>query len=70
MDDFKTRIVRLKLKQKDVAAAISEDNSRIYASDVSRIVTGRSRKNASDTKITIKLDRYLSELEKERGIRQ
>lgn len=70
MDDFKTRIVRLKLKQKDVADAISDETSRIYPPDLSRIVSGRSRRTAGDTKIMIKLDRYLSELEKERGIRQ
>ena len=68
MDDFKTRIVRLKLKQKDVAEAISDD-TRVYPQDLSRIVTGRVRSCASDTKLIIKLDRYLTELEKERGIR-
>lgn len=68
MEDFKTRIVRLKLKQKDVAEAIS-DESKIFPQDLSRIVTGNSRGNAGDTKIMIKLDRYLTELEKERGIR-
>lgn len=69
MDDFKTRIVRLKLKQKDVAEAISDESQKIYPPDLSRVVSGRSRKNASDTKIMMKLDRYLSELEKERGIK-
>ena len=68
MDDFKTRIVRLKLRQKDVAEAISDD-TKVYPQDLSRIVTGNSRGNASDTKLMIKLDRYLTELEKERGIR-
>lgn len=68
MDDFRTRIVRLKLTNKSVAEAIS-DESRIYPSDVSRVACGHARNNASDTKIMIKLDRYLTELEKERGIR-
>lgn len=69
MDDFKTRIVRLRLKQKDVAEAISDDVSRIYPPDVSRIVNGHVKQTAGDSRIIIKLDRYLTELEKERGIR-
>ena len=68
MDSFKVRIVRLGLKQRDIAKAIS-DESKIYPQDLSRIVTGNSRKNASDNRIMIKLDKYLSELEKERGLR-
>lgn len=68
MDSFKVRIVRLGLKQRDIAKAISDD-SKVYPQDLSRIVTGNSRNNASDNRIMIKLDRYLSELEKERGLR-
>lgn len=69
MDSFKVRIVRLGLKQKDIAEEISDERQKIYLPDLNRIVNGRAKNRPSDTQIIVRLDRYLTALEKERGLR-
>lgn len=69
MDSFKVRIVRLGLSQTKLAETLSDYQYKFHHADVNRVVNGRSRNNPGDTKLMIKLDRYLTELEKERGIR-
>lgn len=69
MDSFKVRIVRLGLKQIELAEILSDHQYKFHVTDVNRVVNGKSRKTPGDTKLMIKLDRYLTELEKERGIR-
>lgn len=59
MDSFKVRIVRLGLSQTELAKILSDDLYKFHPCDVSRVVNGRSRKNPGDTKLMIKLDRYL-----------
>ncbi len=69
MDSFKVRIVRLDLSQTELAKELSDDRYKYHVTDVNRVVNGRSRMTPGDSKLAIKLDRYLTELEKERGIR-
>ena len=69
MESFKVRIVRLGISQTKLAEILADHQYKFSVTDVNRVVNGRSRKTPGDTRLTIKLDRYLTELEKERGIR-
>lgn len=69
MDSFKVRIVRLGVSQTKLAEILSDYQYKFSVTDVNRVVNGRSRRTPGDSKLAIKLDGYLTELEKERGIR-
>ncbi len=66
--DFKTRIARLRLKQKDIAADISDDRITVDAPLLNRVANGTAPRNARSDAVAVRLDRYLSLKEEERGI--
>ena len=68
MDDFKTRIARLRITQREIAEAISYDGNNIHSTDVCKVVNGHGKNTRYHTLITVRIDRLLTEMEKERGI--
>lgn len=68
--DFKTRIVRLRLKQKDIADAISDDRITVDAPTINRVINGTAPKTGKNSSIAVRLDRYLALKEKETGVNE
>lgn len=68
MDDLKTRIVRLRLKQRDIAEAISYGGKKVYYPDLCKVINGRAPNTEAYNRIRFRLEKYLIEKEKERGI--
>lgn len=68
MDDFKTRITRLRITQREVAKAISYDGRSIHYTDVCKVVNGHGKNTPNDNLIRIRIDRLLTKMEEERSI--
>lgn len=66
-DSYKVRIVRLGVAQIQIAKDISDDSLTVFPSELSYVVNGRAYSSERNGEIRRRLERYLTEKEKEQG---